>query len=264
MRDNVDLHIHSSYSDGSLSPQEIITYFDRIGTNIISITDHNTIEAYAQELDCGNVMVISGVEVDVDHSLNLQFLCYGFDVRHEEFRRELQHVQSVRMRARVKLMRKLRKMHCFSNLDIGEMCRLHDFRAICAYLAEHSNGDSAEDIQQKYFWEGKMLYQQISTMEIGKCIALVHSAGGVVLLAHPGRVSSDIAVLEPLFDDLINRGIDGFECCHPDHDPQLEDWIKGYCAQRKCLYTGGSDMHGSETCYRVSSDSVVRFWEKGK
>lgn len=256
----VDLHIHSKYSDGELSPNDIIRYAKQNNIECISITDHNTVDAYNFISKRDDIKIISGVEVDVEYTPFIQCLCYGFDQRNPQLLSALKSIQLSRMRSRVILIRKLLEMNLITDKEVEYVCKLNDFAHLCKFLAKKNPNKSFVDIQSEYFQEGKPLYQDIPSLQLKNCIDLIHNSGGIVILAHPGRV--DYSKIEPvqLFDKLLADGIDGFECYHPDNSSELSGFIEDYCVENHCIYTGGSDMHGKTSGFRILQNSITPIW----
>ena len=256
----VDLHIHSKYSDGELSPIDIIKYAKQNNIECISITDHNTVDAYNYIPKRDDIKIISGVEVDVEHTPSIQCLCYGFNQRNPQLISALKSMQLSRMYSRVLLIRKLLEMNMIADKEVEYVCKLNDFAHICKFLAKKNPDKSFADIQNEYFQEGKPLFQHIPSLQLKECVDLIHNSGGIVILAHPGRI--DYSKIKPvkLFDQLLADGLDGFECYHPDNSSELSDFIKNYCIEKQCVYTGGSDMHGKTSSFRISQNSITPIW----
>lgn len=257
----VDLHMHSKYSDGKLSPQEIVEYATENNIEVISITDHNTLDAYFQEVSLSNIKLVPGVEIDINYSPEIQVLCYNFDERNSDLLNVLKYIQIKRMQAKVKLVRSLLKMQIIDKSDLTEVCKLNDFDHICRYLETKIEGKTKSEIKSEYFSKGKVLYQEIPSLELDDCIKLVHNAGGIVVLAHPGRIHIASDKIDSLFEELLIRGVDGIECYHPDNNETLSQSIIAFSKEHKCLITGGSDLHSIDTDFRVSDDSVTKIWE---
>lgn len=252
----VDLHIHSTYSDGKLSPQEIIEFAKRNKIDVISITDHNTLDAYSQDFTTGDIRVIPGVEIDINYTPEIQLLCYDFDLYDLDLIDRLKYIQGKRMQAKVKLVRALLRLNIIEKRDLDTVCKLNDFDHICRFLETKIEGMTKDEIRSEYFEEGKILYQYIPSLELNECIELIHNANGIVILAHPGRIHILREDMQDLFLQLIEHGVDGIECYHPDNDQSLTQFIKKFCEENGCLMTGGSDMHSIDTDYRVLSDSI--------
>lgn len=258
----VDLHIHSKYSDGLLSPQKIIDFAKINNIEVLSITDHNTLDAYSQSFSIDNIKVIPGVEIDINYSPDIQVLCYKFDLNDITLLKALKHVQIQRMQAKVKLVRSLLKMGIIKKTDLDTVCKLNDFDHICQFLETKIEGMTRYEIKESYFSKGKSLYQEIPSIDLKDCIEMVHNAGGIVILAHPGRISVSRDKLHDLFTELLLQGIDGIECYHPDNDESLSKLILDFCNKNGCLLTGGSDLHSIDTHFRLSKDSITKIWKE--
>ena len=113
----------SKYSDGTLSPQEIIDYCAGREIKIISITDHNTVDAYDQTYNTADIKLITGVEIDIAYTPDIQCLCYDFDIKDHNFVGALQSIQKKRMQAKVKLVRNLLKMGLIDRHEIDAVCQ---------------------------------------------------------------------------------------------------------------------------------------------
>lgn len=251
-----DLHIHSCYSDGKLSPQGILEYAKKNGINTISITDHNTLDAYNQGAVQTGVKLITGVEIDVDYKKNIQLLGYGFNPCDFDLAQSLNKIQIKRMHAKIKLVRSLIKMKIIEKNEVDIFCRMNDFDHICRFLSRKLEGMTATDVKNNYFSEGKILHQDIPSMDLEKCVSMIHNAGGIVILAHPGRAGLNNSQMNSFLDDVMAIGLDGIEVFHPEHDEQLIKTLKAFCIKKGCYQTGGSDMHGSETEYRIFSENL--------
>ena len=165
-----------------------------------------------------------------------------------------------RMQAKVKLVHSLLRMSIIGKGDLDTVCKLNDFDHICRFLETKIGGMTKSEIKAAYFSKGKELYQEIPLLELDTCIKLVHNAGGVVILAHPGRIHKSTDELQELFTDLFDQGIDGIECYHPDNNESLSKLILEFGRKKGCILTGGSDLHSSKTDFRVQANEITRIW----
>ncbi len=259
MDEFVDYHIHSKYSDGELLPQEIINYMRGRRARCISITDHNTIKGYSNKLDLSGIRLISGVEADVNFGHRVQLLCYDFDINDQRINERFDYIQLQRNRNSINLIKKMNKVgiNVENDSDIYEY--INDFDRICKIIKESGFGDSVTEVKNKYFLPGGAFYFDIPVLDTHECIQMFQNAGGKVVLAHPGRISYDMEVIDPIVQKLLEYGLDGIECYHPDHDDRFTKKIVKLTKDNKLLITGGSDMHARKTDYYVNEKNVYLF-----
>lgn len=243
----IDMHIHSVYSDGLLTPIQIVEYMRNNGVHTISITDHNTLNAYKTDLSRLGIRVIPGVEIDVELPLGIQFLCYGFGICKTELNDELNRLKAAKMKANLNLAKKLLRMKIdvFANSNYSVV--FNDFKSICSFLLNQGLASDKETLIREFFSPGKLLFENIKNVDPLFCIRQIHNTGGIVVLAHPGRIHDDFNRLEPILKTLIAMELDGIECYHPDNSEKLTIELVNYCKNNSLLITGGSDMHGSIT-----------------
>lgn len=259
MYDYVDFHIHSKHSDGVLSPQEIILYMKNKGIGCISITDHNTINGHFETLDLNGMQLISGVEVDVDFGCGVQLLCYNFDIDDTKINESLAYIQLQRKRNSINLIKKLLKMGICIEYDDDIYECINDFDNICAIIKENGFGNSVAEVKERFFVPGGDLYFDMPTLDTYECIKMFQRAGGKVILAHPGRISKNIKKIESIVCKLMEYGIDGIECYHPDHNIKFIKEIVALAQTNSLIITGGSDMHDKEVDYYVNKKNIHMF-----
>lgn len=253
----VDFHIHSTHSDGILKPKQIINYMLSCNISCFSITDHNNISAYEEELDLKGIELVPGVEIDVENKDDLQFLCYSFDVFSKEINHALEKIQKGRRNICAKLIMRLHRMGLNLQGNDTFFENINDFDYICRMLADYGFGTSIEDVKEKYFRPGGNLYFKTPVMQIEECIQLFHESGGKIILAHPGRVTKDRQKLQRIIRECVEYGIDGIECYHPDHDSELSEELVETAKKYGLIITGGSDLHEESTSYRVKRADVT-------
>ena len=139
---------------------------------------------------------------------------------------------------------------------------IHDFDYICQYIFNKGIGKSKSDVKNTLFKPGGELYYEVPVFSTSECIKIIKAAGGKVVLAHPGRINVSMKELELIINDLTNLGIDGIECYHPDNNEEIKKMIIKIAREKNLFLTGGSDLHGSESSYRVTKDSIYNFVEK--
>lgn len=249
--EKIDLHIHSTYSDGLLNPDEIVAYMEKNKVGVISITDHNSIEAYKHININTNTKIVIGVEIDVIFNDHLQLLCYGFDIYTEEIRHKLSRLRGERVTTGFRLLRKLKKLG-IKVVDETEVFKsLNNTDTMCQILINSGVNGNIDEVKRRFFSSGAPLYYKLPCIEAVECISMIHNNKGYVVLAHPGRIRSNINEIKTLVSELYRIGLDGIECYHPEHTPELADECVKIAKKYGLFITGGSDMHYNETNYCI-------------
>ncbi len=249
-----DLHIHSYYSDGTMSPQEILNIAAEKDIGLLAITDHDILEGSMELLqlpaNVSNIKCISGVELDaLDYGVNFHILGYDIDLTNKDFTAFVHKNRTYLEEINIRLIEKMQKdfanisMSDYKNFDYdrrkGGWKTLH-------YLMEKGLTNS--------LIEGFQIYRNYnhpnSTGEfpsIETVCRYIHSAGGKAILAHPGRVMKEDSL--PMFNQMLrtimSNGLDGIECYYPSHSEDITLACLEYCEINNLIITCGSDCHGS-------------------
>jgi predicted metal-dependent phosphoesterase TrpH len=248
----VDLHIHSCYSDGTLTPQEILSAAQRSGVGVLAISDHDTIDGSLVLRDLcrdSGIAFIPAVEINgLEGSTNFHVLAYGFQFDHPEFRRFLQHVHAAQDRFNQMLLEVLQQE--YASISLEEYREYTYDRSLGGWKTLHYliGKGIASSLQ-----EGAALYSKYNITfdrsgypSIRSICEQIHAAGGYAVLAHPGRLidASDISAFSAELERLIAFGLDGVECYYPTHSPSVTQACLDVCRSRDLLITTGSDCHG--------------------
>lgn len=254
----VDLHIHSTASDGSLPPVEILTASEKAGLSAIAITDHDTIEgcrdildtARAWPLDC-----LTGVEISAafpeEFSLpgSLHILGYDFDINDSRLNQRLKKQEAARNQRSPEIIQRLNGL----GLDLSiedvkpfaqgtQLGRPHIASAMKA-LGMVNSIDEAFD---RYIGSGGPAYVDKPRIKAEHAIDLINAAGGVSVLAHPGLINTrNEEELKQLISLMTNMGLKGIEALYPDHSSSQTAYYKELADRYNLLITGGSDFHGA-------------------
>lgn len=261
----VDLHIHTKFSDdGEFSPGEIVRQCEAGGMEWIAVTDHNSVRGVSKATEeAVSVRVISGVELDcVYRGHDFHLLGYGIDVSREEFWEIEQDILKQERRAAEE---KIRLFSQASGIYVDADKILADSEngvvtgeQIAAYvlgrkeaerderLVPYLPGGQKSDMPNvRFYWDffskGKPAYVEISYLSLPDAAALIHSAGGMAVLAHPGQnLKGDDELLAGIMEEKID-GIEAFSSYHSRAEAAhyLEAAIQG-----GLLVTCGSDFHG--------------------
>lgn len=244
-----DLHTHSHYSDGLLSPSQLVQEAYRRGLVGLSLTDHDNLdgqeELMASGRECG-IITIPGIEITTNwQGVEVHILGYGVDCANTALRERLQAVIASRVKRGQKILRLLEKVGIKLSWEevkkhtIGEFVgRLQIYRALKAggYIGEDL-GREAFDYYLGPQGVAYLPHQELDTLE---ALHLVLKAGGLPVLAHPARIKER----KELVIALVENGLSGMEVFYPTHTRQETEDLLRLAEKFGLMVTGGSDFHG--------------------
>ncbi len=253
-----DLHIHTCFSDGSLTPQDVIDRWQDEGYKLIAVTDHDGIEGSVIAMDHAagmDIQVISGAEFDsvCDLGRELHILGYGFDFNCPQLKAALLELKLMRARRNDRIMQILN--------DRGYRITLDDIGAENEgrYVGKptfarilYRKGYISDPVEafRTVFREPGLREIVKETFTTKETIDLIHAAGGVAVFAHPTEqrhLPESFEEFRPRMYQLLDRmreyGIDGIECSHPSADDVQRSLLAEYAEKHGLLKTGGSDFH---------------------
>ena len=253
MSEFIDLHLHTICSDGTHSPEEVVSMSAEAGLRAVSICDHDAMDGTDEALAAGEkygVEVITGVELSVvwEQYSDVHLLGYGYDHNNQELCNSLKEFRDFRRNRNVLIVERINERLLEQQrepLDVADVQR----RAAGAIGRPHiamaliDNGyvRDTEEAFQKYLVPCNVPKR---LFPIDEAIKLIHAAGGVAVLAHPPFISSERSVLLELFDIFKSLGLDGIEGYNSGSSNDDIDWTITAAVQRGLLVTGGSDFHG--------------------
>ena len=255
----IDLHTHTTASDGSLTPAELIAAADRAGLAAIAVTDHDTLdglaEARAAAADHADLQLALGVEVSaISPSGTMHILGLGIDEAAPPLIELLDVLATGRRERNPRIVAKLQALGLAIEMsDVVAMAELQGGSAeiisrnhIADALIRLGHVAKRQEAFDRYLAAGGPAYVDRTRLAPADTIAAIHGAGGVAILCHPPQLKyNNDAHLETIVRDLVGRGLDGIEAYHSDHtDDQTRHYID--LAKRLGLViTGGSDYHGA-------------------
>lgn len=243
----VDLHTHTIYSDGVLTPEELLKKASLAGLDAISITDHDSIDGCLEAHELSkeyDIEIIDGIEFSCyEDGKEYHILGYNFDPSNKILLDYLQTFRSARLIRAEKIVQKLNLLNIEITLDqVLEVAGKAPVARPHIAMVLISNG-VIENIKEgfwKFLAEGKPAYEPKVNFTIPQALKVINKAGGVAVLAHPGKY-----LTQDELSKIIKSGIDGIEVIHPSHDVTTENFYKKTAAQYWLLATGGSDFHGN-------------------
>ncbi len=242
----VDLHMHSTASDGSRSPADVVRAAKRASLAAIALTDHDTVAGLAEAFAVGTelgIRVVNGVELSAvegdteTHLLGLHLTDTAV------LERGLGALREMRGRRAARIVELLQSKGVQITLDdvllqagAGAIGRPHVARALVA----DGWATDVRDAFDRYLGAGRPAYVAKDQLTMREAIAMVHAAGGLAILAHPGPGGTRERI-EP----LVGLGLDGVEVKHPSHSPQDVARLRACVDQLGLIPSGGSDWHGA-------------------
>jgi predicted metal-dependent phosphoesterase TrpH len=253
----IDLHIHSTASDGTLWPSEILALAQDLKIAAISITDHDTLEGSKNALSCGiprPVKFLTGVEISADPpgsfslSGSLHILGYGIDVDQPDLNQKLFMLKDSRENRNPRILQLLSGL----GIDIGfdELKNLADKSAlgrphIARLMVQKGYVPSIDAAFDQYLGYGKPAYVDRFRFGCEDTIRIILDAGGIPVLAHPMLLGvQDNDIFEDLIALLAEMGMRGIEVYYPGHTKDLMDYYTRLARRHDLLITGGTDFHG--------------------
>ena len=242
----VDLHVHTSVSDGLLTPEQIVKEADELGVSAIGITDHDTMQGLPYAENAGRtygVEIVPGVELSSDYQgKEIHFLGYYCDPSDPALRKNLKKIRLDRFERMIKMIEKLKKLGIsielsdVLNIVKGDLLgRPHLAMALC----EKGYCQTPVDAFKQYIGAKGPAYVERLKFSPYDAIYLIRNAKGIPVLAHPGLYGEDAII-----PSLVNAGLLGIEVFHPDHQLFANLRYMKVAKKYNLLITGGSDFHG--------------------
>lgn len=243
-----DLHLHTTYSDGALSPAELVGKAHAVGISVLSVTDHDNVGAIAEAKVAGaelGIEVVPGLELSaVLADKDVHLLAYFFDPSNRNLLDYLSFFRLERLKRAERIVKKLNRINIPLKLEtvleqagIGSVGRPH----IANALLEDGHTGTYQEAFIKYIGANGPAFERKFQLTPKEAIRLIADAGGLTFLAHPGKYLSEVELI-----DLIKMGLDGIEVVHPSHTDSQRAYYRGIAHQYFLLESGGSDYHGGK------------------
>ncbi len=247
MKLKVDLHSHTNYSDGFYSPEELVHKAKDAGISILSITDHDSVNAIEKATKVGEklgVQIIPGVEISSDlRGAEVHILGYFVDIENKELEHYLTFFREERVRRAARIIEKLNNLGFEITLDDvlekaknSAVGRPH----IAQAMLEKKIVNTYFEAFNKYIKNGGPAYERKVHLSPQSAFKIISDAGGLSFIAHPAHMP------ESMIKELIDAGADGIEVIHPSHSRELVRFYRGIVNEYFLLESGGSDFHGGK------------------
>jgi predicted metal-dependent phosphoesterase TrpH len=240
-----DLHTHTVFSDGANTPCDLVRLAAQKGISAIAITDHDSVNGVPEAFECGRqagIEVIPGLEISTDvNDVEVHLIGLFVDFENAELQKYLEFFRTERLHRAERIIKKLEALNV--EIFIEEVLEEAKNSAIgrphiANILYRKGYVENYLDAFHKYLGDYAPAFERKIHVSLQSAIKLINDAGGLAILAHPGRMS------EELLTQIIHAGIDGIEVVHPSHNLSLQKFYTGLVEQYCLLASGGSDYHG--------------------
>lgn len=249
----IDLHTHSTASDGQLSPAALVSCAKKKGLEALALTDHDTVEGLVEAMAAGEqagLEVLPGIEVSADWpESTLHILGYYVDYTDGRFLEQLTVLQDARNRRNPEIIKKLRGLGCDITLEevraeaiTGQVGRPH----IAQVLLQKGFVKSSQEAFDRFLKKGAAAYVEKFRFQPREAISMIRAAGGIPVLAHPNTLGCrNSAQLDAFVVDMKSSGLMGIEVFYSEHAPHETRLYQDIARRHRLLMTGGSDFHGA-------------------
>lgn len=247
----IDLHMHSTASDGTLTPTELVQEAKRVGLKVMALTDHDTVdgieEAKKKARELG-IDFICGIEFSTEYNgIEIHILGYYLDEKNEKLLELLERLKRERVERTKKILKKLEKYKCYITMEDlqkevkGDLIsRSHIANAMMAKGFVYSKAEAFKI----YLRTGGLASEPKKELNALEAVKFIKSIGGISSLAHPKLTGLSDGTLEKFVLLLKEEGLDALEVYYPEQSQRETDNYKKLCDKYNLLYTGGSDFHG--------------------
>lgn len=254
-----DLHIHSSFSDGKLTPEEIVSTARSKGVKCISITDHDTLDAqYITNNKYEDLSVIPGIELSTEvNGIEIHILGYFIDIKNENLNKVLSELKFYRKERAKSIVSKLNKMGI--DIDISEVLKNGKETVgranIALEIVKKGYECNYKSAFNKYLVQGKPAYEKGKKLTYKEAIKLIQNSNGIAVLAHPGKIYKAREV-ESIIKELRCYGLKGIEVYHNSHTKEQINKFYNLSKKYKMVITGGSDFHCCLSECEIGSEGI--------
>lgn len=241
----IDLHVHTTVSDGTCTPREAVHRASEIGLRAMAITDHDTIGGHAEAISAGmdyGIEIVQGIEVSTKYGVSVHILGYYLE--------NLVPLLAGIVNERDRRNERIASLMAADGLPVdyaemrkrfGEAIGRPHFGRI---LVELGLADSVSDAFARYLSRDRRYFVARKTVDIDGSVEAIVQSGGVPVLAHPFQYKKNDAELRELIERCMDHGLRGIECRYSGYDPEMVRYLEKLAEEYGLLKTGGSDFHG--------------------
>jgi len=250
----IDLHCHSVFSDGSNTPEELVALAEQGGLSALALTDHDTTDGLERFLAAGKnspVTTLAGIELSAEFGeKSLHILGYGFDPQNPALQEALTWVREGRAERNFQILEKLNALGY--ELSYGDI-RKHSADDligrphIAAALIEKGHFSNRNNVFRQLLGKNGAAYIDRRRLTPARCMEVIRGAGGIPVIAHPGKMRLTRNKLCRFIQKLKEQGLGGLEVWHSSHEEHQIKAFERICNDFGLIATGGSDFHGALT-----------------
>ncbi|HET7152351.1 MAG TPA: PHP domain-containing protein [Candidatus Kapabacteria bacterium] len=258
MNTKADLHTHTLYSDGALDTKTLVDKINAAGISMFSVTDHDTIDALPEAIEYSKTLgmeCITGIEMSTKMgAIDVHLLGYFFDHNAPAIKEYATVSKAGRIKRAEKIVAKLNGLGLTITMDdVTQRAKgsvIGRPHIAAAMIANKCVTNFAEAFQ-KYIGNDGPAYEPLNYLSFSEAVELLHSIGGIAVIAHPAILSEDVLY------KAVNDGADGIETIHPSANTTQTETFKNIASEYFLLETGGSDFHGGT---RNDLPNLGKYW----
>ncbi len=246
----IDLHTHTTASDGSMSPTELVRHAAESGLSAIAVTDHDCTDGLDEALEAGKrfgIEVVPAIELSVQSDTETHILGFCIDYKSKPLLDKLEEVREFRRKRNCEICDKLKDLGI--NISFDEVAatatgRLFGSTHFAAVLLKKGYVSSMREAFDKYLAYGRPAHSHLQCLSPEEGVSLIKEAGGGAFLAHPHLIKISDEQLVSLIKRLKAAGLDGIEGYYTDYTSQMQEKFHGLARELGLMVSGGTDYHG--------------------
>ncbi|WP_439676507.1 PHP domain-containing protein [Embleya sp. MST-111070] len=249
----IDLHTHSTASDGTDAPADLVRKARAAGLDVVALTDHDTTSGWAEAAEAlpDGLTLVRGAEIScvAEGGISLHMLGYLFDPAEPEFARARELVRTDRVRRAEAMVARCRELGAPITWERvreiaggGAVGRPH---VATALVEAGVVADVSAAFTPEWLKDGGRAFVGKYEIEAADAVRLINGAGGAAVFAHPGAVTRGRTVSDATIAELAEAGLAGIEVDHMDHDDTMRVHLRGLAGELRLITTGSSDYHGT-------------------
>jgi len=252
----IDLHVHSTYSDGTLTPEELVILAKKQGLSAMALTDHDTIIGIEEAVEAGkkyDIEIVPGIELSAAYGAKeIHIVGLYVDYKDKTFNDMLENLRDIRNERNLKIIVKFKELGILISFD--EMKQLYGNAVITRahfadYLLAKGYIKSRSEAFERYIGENGPCFMSREKLTPEDTIRLITAAHGVPILAHPTLYHLGASEMNKLLKYLCKAGLKGIEAIYSTHSIGEEIQIKKLASENHLIISGGSDFHGTNKPY---------------
>lgn len=248
----IDLHVHSTYSDGTLTPRELVKHAKKLGISAFALTDHDTVEGVGEAVAAGaeyGIEVIPGVELSTSyHEKEIHIVGLYIHYADETLKKELDNLKDSRLERNLQICSRFAQYGI--HISYEEMLAAYPDAVITRahfadYLVKKKLVHSRNEAFDRYLGDNRPCFVHRKKMQPQHAIRLIQNAGGIAILAHPVLYHLGSAQMAELLSHLCACGLTGLEAVYSTYSRREELQMRKLAEEYHLLISGGSDYHGA-------------------